>query len=64
LYFTGGMGSFNNFSVVIYALIFLSTLLSLIGGKTFIIRSAERITENYENSSLFTEHHLTAIDGK
>lgn len=64
LYFAGGMGSFNNFSIAIYALIFLSTLLPLISGKASIIKSAERITENSENSSLFTEYYLTATDGE
>ncbi len=62
LYFAGGMGSFNNFSIAIYALIFLSTLLPLLSGKGSIVRSAERISENPENSSLFTEYYLTASD--
>ena len=53
LYFAGGMGSFNNFS-----------LLPLISGKASIIRNAEKITENPENSSLFTEYHLTATDAE
>ena len=64
LYFAGGMGSFNNFSIAIYALIFVSTLLPLISGKASIIRNAEKITENPENSSLFTEYHLTATDAE
>ncbi len=62
LYFAGGMGSFNNFSIAIYAFIFISTLLPLLTGKSSIIKSAERIAENPENSSLFTEYHLTATD--
>ena len=64
LFFAGGTGSFNNFSIAIYALIFLSTLLPLISGKASIIKSAERISENPENSSLFTEYYLTATDGE
>ena len=62
LYFAGGMGSFNSFSVAIYSLIFISTLLPLFSGRSSVVRSAEKITENPENSSLFTEHHFTATD--
>ena len=64
LYFVGGIGSFNNFSIAIYALIFISTLLPLLTGKSSIIKSAERITENSENSSIFTEYFLTATDAE
>ena len=64
LYFFGGIGSFNNLSIAIYALIFLSTFLPLLSGKGAIVRSAKRITENAENSSLFTEYNLLANDAE
>ena len=56
------MDSFNNLSIAIFALIFLSIFLLLISGKASTVRSAERITENPENSSLFTEYDLTATN--
>ena len=62
LYFAGGFGSFNSFSIAIYTLIFISTLLPLFSGRSSVIRSAEKITDNPENSSLFTESHLRATD--
>lgn len=64
LYFAGGLGSFNNFSIAIYSLIFLSTLLPLISGKSSIIRSAEKIADNPDNDSLFTDYNLTATDSE
>ncbi len=64
LYFAGGMGTFNNFSIAIYAFIFLSTLLPILSGKASVIRSAEKINENPENSSLFTQYYFTATDSE
>lgn len=64
LYFIGGMGSFNYLSVTIYALIFLSTLLPLLSGKSSIMKSAEKVAENPENSTLFTENSLLASDAE
>lgn len=64
LYFAGGTGSFNNFSIAIYSLIFLSTLLPLISGRASIIRNAKKIADNPENDSLFTEYNVTAIDSE
>ena len=64
LYFAGGLGSFNTFSIAIYVLIFTSTLLPLFSGRSSVVRSAEKITDNPQNSSLFTENHLTATDAE
>lgn len=62
LYFAGGLGSFNAISIIIYALIIISTILPLFSGRTSVVKNAERITDNPENSSLFTEYKLTATD--
>lgn len=62
LFFVGGISSFNNFSVAIYALVFISTLLPLVSGKYSIIRTAEKVAENAENISIFTDYNLTASD--
>ncbi len=64
LYFAGGLGSFNNFSIAIYALVFVSTLLPLISGRGSVQGNAERIADNPDNSSIFTAHHLTATDSE
>lgn len=64
LYFAGGLGSFNSISIAIYALIFISTILPFFSGKLSVIKSAERITDNPENSNLFTEHKLSATDAE
>ena len=64
LYFAGGLGSFNSISITIYSLIFISTILPLFSGRTTVIKSAERATENIENTNLFTEYTLTATDAE
>ena len=63
LYFAIGRGSFTTLSITIYALIFFSIILPIINGKNVIIKNAEKIAEDPENSTLFTYNYLTATDG-
>jgi hypothetical protein len=62
IYFAGGLGSFNTISITIYALIFLSVVMPLVSGKTNVIKSAEKIADNVQNVSLFTDYNLVATD--
>ncbi len=62
LYFVGGRGGFNNISILIYAMIFLSVVLPSLTGKNSIIKNAEKITDDPENASIFTTYNLVATD--
>ena len=64
LFFAGGLGSFSPISIIIYALIIITTILPLFSGRTSVVKSAERITDNPENSTLFTKYYLTATDAE
>ncbi|MEJ7610452.1 MAG: YcxB family protein [Ferruginibacter sp.] len=61
-WFVGGFRFMNNISVIIILLMFATSLLPLMTGRSGIRRNAEDIADDPENASVFTDNYLTASD--
>ncbi len=61
-YFVGGFRYLNKISFIIILLMFGTSLLPLIGGRTGADKQAEEIADDPENASVFVDNFLTAGD--
>lgn len=61
-YFAGGFRFLNRFSVIIIILMFGTSLLPLIGGRSSTEKQGEEFAENPENASVFSDNYVTVSD--